>query len=627
MRIQTTIRELNKPATIIAGILSCITLSSAIILADSMVVASDTAVDDINITVPASCTLTDTVGSGEEHTASMMNGQYLEDLGTTNLAVFCNSPEGYAIYAIGYSNDLYGNTDMLTSNTDVSSNITTSTATSGDNSAWAMKLTSVAGTITPTIENGFDNYSSVPASYTKVATISPTTDKTSQSSLQSTYAVYISPTQGAATYTGKVKYTVVQPNNADAPTLPVDAEAGFISYNPNASGVADTMGNQPANDVDYDALRELCRNAGGNILIWSENDNKLVCRYNSYQLDTIEISEYPTTTKTKLWPSNFRRPGYGFAGWNTEPDYSGTTFGPNEAIDTSDYDVENQGLSLYAIWIQSTGTLQNWNGCSSLGIGDVTALTDSRDNNTYAIAKLADGRCWMIENMRLNHTTALSPQDTDSPFVISGQVSILNENNQTSDHLSSPNNIPGYWCSQGDNAYNCVSISRISTENTTNSPAIMTHAYNSNAYSHGNYYNWYSATAANGTFETTNKAVAAGSICPIGWKLPTAGNTTPASDYQALGVAIFGSSAATGGIQTGDANINKMLQYPNNFMLSGYRGGYTIFGRATYGMNWASTAHNMGDAYRILVNESGVTPASSHMRKYYGYTVRCVLES
>ncbi|MBR0372552.1 hypothetical protein IJH72_01240 [Candidatus Saccharibacteria bacterium] len=32
---------------------------------------------------------------------------------------------------------------------------------------------------------------------------------------------------------------------------------------------------------------------------------------------------------------------------------------------------------------------------------------DERDNDTYAVAKLTDGRCWRIENLRLNTADSL----------------------------------------------------------------------------------------------------------------------------------------------------------------------------------------------------------------------------
>ena len=39
-------------------------------------------------------------------------------------------------------------------------------------------------------------------------------------------------------------------------------------------------------------------------------------------------------------------------------------------------------------------------------------LTDIRDNNTYTVSKLADGRCWMTQNLRIAGKT-LTPADSD----------------------------------------------------------------------------------------------------------------------------------------------------------------------------------------------------------------------
>ena len=95
------------------------------------------------------------------------------------------------------------------------------------------------------------------------------------------------------------------------------------------------------------------------------------------------------------------------------PDGSGVSYGPNETITIGD--VSEHGLSLYAIWVESTGNLQNWTGCSSLDINEVTALTDIRDGDTYAVAKLVDGNCWMIENLRLSTNAYINSTNTDNP--------------------------------------------------------------------------------------------------------------------------------------------------------------------------------------------------------------------
>ena len=231
------------------------------------VYAETDVVDDVTVTVPESCSLSSNIPSGQEHTAEIVNNHYEENIGTTNFTVYCNDNEGFAVYAIGYSNDTPGTTDMLrvTSNNPMtlSSDIviptgtgTTSQETSGA-SNWAMKLTAgrtgVLTTYNPIIagstedtekqsgDTNYSNYAEVPSEYTKVAYLNSATDipyvpeqgdpiEAVGSNFTSTYAVYISPTQPAGTYNGKVKYTVVHPANATVPQeLTLQNTAGVIA--------------------------------------------------------------------------------------------------------------------------------------------------------------------------------------------------------------------------------------------------------------------------------------------------------------------------------------------------------------------------------------------------------------
>ena len=181
------------------------------------------ATDEINVTIPSSCSLTSVVGSA--HTASIENSTYVDDIGETTFKVFCNDSEGFAVYAVGYTNDTFGNNTLKPTNLASSYAIATGTATSGDTSNWAMKLTAVTGTYAPTIHSteensntySFTSYHTIPSEYTKVASYSSNTDATTGSSFKSTYAVYASPTQPADSYTGKVKYTIVHPASEAAP--------------------------------------------------------------------------------------------------------------------------------------------------------------------------------------------------------------------------------------------------------------------------------------------------------------------------------------------------------------------------------------------------------------------------
>ena len=189
--------------------------------------ANDTVVDKVNITVPMSCSFSDEVISTDTpHTKTMQNNDYQSEIGTTTFKTYCNDLSGYSVYAIGYSNDEYGNT-LMKHNSDSNNDFNTGTATSGNTSEWAMKLIPVSGTYAPTIQSdtsgSFAYYHVVPTTYTKVATFPSQTDAPVDgtpgigSAFKSTYAAWISATQPAGTYTGKVRYTLVHPANHVAP--------------------------------------------------------------------------------------------------------------------------------------------------------------------------------------------------------------------------------------------------------------------------------------------------------------------------------------------------------------------------------------------------------------------------
>ena len=83
-----------------------------------------------------------------------------------------------------------------------------------------MKLEAVTGVTPPTILNSFDNYHVIPDTYTQIAKQTTATASPSDAgaSVQTKYKVNISSSQTAGSYTGKVKYTMVHPNDAPAPT-------------------------------------------------------------------------------------------------------------------------------------------------------------------------------------------------------------------------------------------------------------------------------------------------------------------------------------------------------------------------------------------------------------------------
>ena len=549
---------MNKQVLIGLSTLSLVTILSGVALSSSNSSAASASTATAAVKIPAACTFS----GGGTYTATIPNGTSAEIAGST-LTVTCNDAGGFAIYAIGNSGDEYGNNNMIGNSTNIA------TGTSGTDSYWAMKITPTTGN-TPTIENSFNSFHTVPSTQTKVASYLSSTGSGSLS-VNATYKANISNTQLAGTYIGKVKYTMVHPSN-EAPPQPQPATAGCINYFANASTAVGEMG---------------CQSVSNNASV-------------------------------TLWAGNFKRYGYGFAGWNDKFDYSGNYYGPNQTI-TAPSDVQTNGLSLYAVWIKSAGSLQNWNGCSSLASGATTALTDERDNNTYAVAKLADGKCWMIENLRLDDSAKLSSTNTHNPSLPITNVYDAT-NPTTSNHLSATTDpTTTAWCTSNSSA--CDDQSMLATNNTilfTNNTASSYNA-SSNVYSYGNYYNWYSATAGHGKYGSSYASgyVAPGDICPAGWHLPT-GNTS--GEFSALDVAMGG----TGASQSTTEASNRWRTYPNNFVYSGYVNGSSVNDRSSSGYYWSSSAGYSNYAYYLYFNSSNVYPGTNLSSKYYGWMVRCV---
>ena len=638
--------------TIITGVLA----SSVRVEAEDITDVTDTA----SVTVPASCSMTATVES--EHSASIPNGIYSgsndyfpNGIGRTKIATFCNDNNGYAIYAIGFTGDKYDGEDhtKLIGATN-GQKITTSTATSGDTSSWAMKLikeTDDTKSYNPTaltIENGYDNYNVIPNTYTKVANYTSTTDQTLGSVLSTTYAAYISPTQVADTYTGKVKYTLVHPHT-EVPSQPQSCTTSKICYFANVPDYEGTMADQ-----DIVKARD-----------WSSCYST---NYESYCYDSnwneVDINTLPELDLhiAPLLASNFSRTGYGFAGWSDKFDYATNPeakfYGPMETItlNTADYTGTNPGLSLYAVWVKSQGNLQDASKtasvCNSLttapidgtaNLSSVSALTDQRDNNTYAIAKLADGKCWMIENMRLDNTnndnsTGALAQGYATNATYGNFAGLANPETPWADNSTTANSL--YSTNGADNTTKIGSTNaawrfpRYNNQNTSDRASAP--ATGANTYSYGNYYTWAAAIADLNNYTSDNVSVTNTSICPKGWHLPIGGSSSNAanSDFWQLGLGIMGaapsnntyyqSSETNAADKTATAAIRS---YPNNFLYSG--GVYSTFAgsRGSNGYYWSSTANDKYNAYFLSLDSLGVSPATVVNYKYEGRTIRCLMGS
>ena len=631
-------------------VLAGITIISGLVLSSSVAFADDSGADSINVTIPAACTLTGTGNSS--HTATVSPNSYQADIGTTTLKAICNDANGFAIYAVGYTGEVIegaNSTKLIGASTNQM--IPTGIGTSGD-SQWAMKLTTDSSATYPiTIESApntaggadatFADYHTVPNEYTKVATRLSATDAGAGaigSTLTTTYAANISSSQTPDIYDGKVKYTLVHPSTSTPQDGPMDCDSGYICYSPRANDIEGTMSRQELASEDTSAV---------------------------------------------LFASNYSRAGYGFAGWTDSYNYASDPnahfYGPNETIKftAGDYTDTNPGLSLYAVWIESAGSLQDTSKVATLcgtgtgslttapidgtaNLSSVSALTDQRDGQTYAIAKLSDGKCWMIENLRLDNTNS----DNSTGTLAQGYgTSVTFGNFAGLPNPESPETIYAHnslYSSDGSNGTINIGthntsdrMPRYNNSNTAsrdNAPAS-----NGNIYSYGNYYTWAATIADTSEYATNNDSIVNTSICPAGWHVPTGGlaynsgstsgvNVTgnPATYRETynLGYTIMGSNITayqsnynsgksyygTGTTNIADDIANEAFRrYPNNFVLAGnILGGMIRFrGSSTY--YWSSTASSHDKAYSLVISTlTNVYPGTNVGEKSSARPVRCV---
>ena len=87
----------KKTLVLAIGAVAGLTTISSIAISTTAQAEGTDVVDQVNITVPISCTMT---GTGmNSHTTDINNGLYRTDIGATTMHAFCNDNEGFAIYA------------------------------------------------------------------------------------------------------------------------------------------------------------------------------------------------------------------------------------------------------------------------------------------------------------------------------------------------------------------------------------------------------------------------------------------------------------------------------------------------------------------------------------------------
>ena len=258
-------------------------------------------------------------------------------------------------------------------------------------------------------------------------------------------------------------------------------------------------------------------------------------------------------------------------------------------------------------------TRDNWESETD-GIPTIT-LADNRGGvtKTYTVKKLADGNCWMTDNLDLPAGATITSEDSDLDGTIVSSYT-LPTSTRTSSTDPDSETVHSEWAAETDGT---------------------------NGGKYGSYYSWRVATAGTGRGSSDYSATitdvygndmkawgakTVASICPKGWRLPTGGNTESGTPGESA-------PGSTNGVLNGD--FQRLYDAYNNkeYMVGGSYGPTLVkagaalssgrYNQEQMGMYWSATNSSVNSASGLGINDSGVYAGTAD-GKNVGYSVRCI---
>ena len=235
--------------------------------------------------------------------------------------------------------------------------------------------------------------------------------------------------------------------------------------------------------------------------------------------------------------------------------------------------------------ISDISNMQQMNNkiCANTPLETSATLIDSRDGNTYTIAKLKDGNCWMTSNLRIQNYTVTSA-DSDVPDNYSYDIP-----EPTLD-----------WSSDGY----VWEFNKLYVDET-----------------YGGYYTYY-VTTAGAPYEESDipEHYATQSICPKGWRLPTADY----SDSETIGLTKAYSVKVNH-----SSDVIALVTGQPNIQLNGKVSYGTIQKQGEEASYWTRNHYGTVAKYLWLKPVDGSISgynynATGYATSSYGYGIRCI---
>ncbi len=272
------------------------------------------------------------------------------------------------------------------------------------------------------------------------------------------------------------------------------------------------------------------------------------------------------------------------------------------------------------------------NNTEVIGEGSQTELIDLRDNKVYWATKLADGHCWMTQNLDLDldSSRTYTHWDTDLGWTIPNESETWQPSNSTIENITdwigdygrpssvNPGNI--YYYTSNSDADDIQYDSLQECTNAGHNDCMHYHA--------GNYYNRSATIAGNDSdIEYSN---ASNSICPAKWRLPIGRNEN--NSITEIADLVEAQNIVADYYFYNNIGFIQIRRNPLYFTRSGFieyiKNDSQLRSSGNVGFYQTSTYLNRYESITILFNNTRVFPFGSNgieaRRRISGSPIRCL---
>ena len=261
------------------------------------------------------------------------------------------------------------------------------------------------------------------------------------------------------------------------------------------------------------------------------------------------------------------------------------------------------------------------NTCSDTPTETTYTVVDPRDNKSYAVAKLADGNCWMLDNLALDLVASKNNITSSNTNASDTYLNYLKGVNTGTTSDQYPTAGVAYWTSSYSYSAPLIAIKN-ANDDTWNPDTVASVTYGNGSGKIGVYYNYCAASAGsycwgNGTSSTGSPESDPKSdtlydidadICPAGWHMPT--TTSGSGEYYYLYNTAYSAN---------QTNFKNALSTP----LSGLFYDDSARNQGSFGGFWSSTWYGTSNMSYLLVYASTVYPSNTNNR-VNGNSLRCL---